>query len=93
MRHYYAEFCPYGTDTMSEYDQLRRFNSCAERNRFVVTCNEIANAHGYNDVAEAVTLASRLHRYPAKSANAEWFEIETVDIPHMAINQRRDYIM
>lgn len=57
-RHYYAEFCPYGTDTISDGDTLMRFATREERDDMVKRIND---ADG--DRAQAVTLAEVSHRY------------------------------
>lgn len=46
-KHYYAEYCPYGWQTVSEYDRLKVFSSRKERDEWVVYYNGVANAMTY----------------------------------------------
>lgn len=43
MKNYYAEYCPYGRNTMSEGDRLQVFSSREERDKWVAQLGEKGN--------------------------------------------------
>lgn len=59
---YYAEFCPYGINTISDDDTLMAFYTRDERDEMVVRIN---NAHSEmtEGCAVAVTVREVAHRY------------------------------
>lgn len=73
MRHYYAEWCPYGVDTISYDDQLCQFRTRDDRDDFVAMCNRSADYYGH-DFAAPVTLRQVAHKYPFRSIWADWHE-------------------
>lgn len=56
---FYAEFCPYGTKTISDGDTLMAFDTREERDDMV----ERINAEHDEDHAQAVTTREVSHRY------------------------------
>ena len=58
---FYAEFCPFGTKTISDGDTLMGFDSREERDEMV----KRFNADG-DDVAQAVTVREVSHRYDVR---------------------------
>lgn len=58
---FYAEFCPFGTKTISDGDTLMGFDSRDERDEMV----ERLNADG-DDRAQAVTVREVSHRYDVR---------------------------
>lgn len=56
---FYAEYCPYGTDTISDCNALLRFATKAERDDAVERINDGSD----NDLAIAVTTRSIAHCY------------------------------
>ena len=65
VKHYYAEFCPYGIRSLSDGDRLMQFESKKERDDMV----KLINSNDYFDRAESVTLRSVSHRYRISDFN------------------------
>lgn len=61
-RHYYAEYCPWGTNTISRDDELYRFDSRAARDEFVESCNANSDGIDVPFCVDAVTLAGYVRR-------------------------------
>lgn len=59
---FYAEFCPYGTRTISDDDTLMAFDTREERDEMVDRIND-AHSETIEGCAEAVTTRDVAHRY------------------------------
>lgn len=59
---FYAEFCPYGTRTISDDDTLMQFETREERDEMVERLND-KNFEQIEGVAAAVTTRGVRHRY------------------------------
>ena len=59
---FYAEFCPYGINSISNGDTLMAFDTRKERNEMVNRINE-ANSWNIDGCAVAVTTREVSHRY------------------------------
>lgn len=57
-KHYYAEYCPYGIDTLSHGDTLMQFDTREERDEMVERLS-----FGYPCECKAVTVREVAHRY------------------------------
>ena len=68
-RHYYAEFCQYGSKTISDGDTLMRFETREERDEIVKRINETNTE--LDDKAIPVTLSSVSHRYDARKFDTD----------------------
>lgn len=64
---FYAEFCPFGTKTISHGDTLMGFDTREERDEMVERINAIYDdrTHG-DDRAQAVTVREVSHRYDVR---------------------------
>ena len=62
---FYAEFCPYGTHTISDGDTLMAFDTREERDEMVDRIND-ANSEMVDGCAVAVTTREVAHRYNFK---------------------------
>lgn len=54
-RHYYAEYCPWGTDTISDGDYCAVFDSRADRDKWVDTCNRDSDGVDVRFYAQSIT--------------------------------------
>jgi hypothetical protein len=62
-RHFYAQYSPYGTTTLSEGMELAQFRTKEERDEWV----ERMNGYADKDEWEAVTLREVSHRFDPKA--------------------------
>lgn len=65
---FYAEFCPYGTRTISDGDTLMQFDTREERDEMVERLNGM-NFEQTDGVAAAVTTREARHRYNLNDFN------------------------
>lgn len=63
---FYAEFCPYGTKTISGGDTLMGFDSREERDEMVERINAVPDIGVSGDRAQAVTVREVSHRYDVR---------------------------
>ena len=60
---YYAEFCPFGTKTISDGDTIMGFDTREERDEMVERINSAVDIEARGDRAQAVTVREVAHRY------------------------------
>lgn len=68
-RHYYAEFCEYGSKVISDGDTLMRFETREERDEIVKRINETNTE--LDDKAIPVALSSVSHRYDVRKFDTD----------------------
>lgn len=68
-RHYYAEFCKYGSKVISDGDTLMRFETREERDEIVKRINETNQS--IDEKAIAVNLSSVSHRYDVRKFDTD----------------------
>ena len=68
-RHYYAEFCQYGSKSISDDDTLMRFETQEERDEIVKRINEMNQST--DEKAIAVTLSAVSHRYDTRKFDTD----------------------
>lgn len=68
-RHYYAEFCKYGSKVISDGDRLMRFKTREEHDEIVKRINETNQST--DEKAIAVTLSSVSHRYNVRKFDTD----------------------
>lgn len=68
-RHYYAEFCQYGSKVISDGDTLMRFETREERNEIVKRINKTNQFT--DEKAIAVTLSSFSHCYDVRKFDTD----------------------
>lgn len=68
-RHYYAEFCQYGSKVISDGDTLMRFETWKERDEIVKRINETNQST--DEKAIAVTLSSVSNRYDVRKFDTD----------------------
>lgn len=81
-RHYYAEFCQYGSKVISDGDTLMRFETREERDEIVKRINETNQST--DEKAIAVTLSSVNHRYDVRKFDTDECDEVTVCEPAQA---------
>lgn len=70
-RHYYAEYCPYGVNTLSGSDELHRYDTKRQRDEAVASGNDGAG-YAHEMKWEAVTLRDVAHRYRLADFGDTW---------------------
>lgn len=63
---FYAEFCPFGTKTISDGDTLMAFDTREERDEMVERINAVVDIDARDDRAQAVTVREVAHRYDVR---------------------------
>lgn len=63
---FYAEYCPFGTTTISDSDTLMGFDTREERDEMVDRINAVVDIEESDDRAQAVTVREVAHRYDVR---------------------------